>query len=77
MSNAYKVREGEVKELSGKEVFDFSYACDWREECLVMADSKEEALKLAMSYDKGNIEQDNVFYPDSYGEVIIALKGVK
>jgi hypothetical protein len=70
----YKILEGEITELvSDAEIYKFSKECDWTDSSLVIANSADDALLLADLYDKGCIQADNVFWPDCYGQTIVAI----
>lgn len=71
----FKIQDGNVTELFDDEsIREFSLECDWVNEGLFIADTEEDALRLADMHDKDLIDKDNVFYPDSYGFVIVAVK---
>ena len=74
---AFAVCEGEVTQLNEEEVVPFACQCDWLNECLVLCDDANEALALAIQFDRGRLDGDNVFYPDCYGTVIKAIEKQK
>ena len=71
--NPYAVSYNEAVELSESEVYKFSDECDWIESALVFANSESDAIALAELYDRNSIAPDNVFYPDCYGQIVVAL----
>ena len=72
--NYYKINEGEVTELTLAKAIEFSAVCNWTDEVLIVTSSEDRALFLCELYDLGMIQQKNIFVPDCYGEVIVAIK---
>lgn len=64
----YLVKNGDVA------LWDFTTECDWQSSCLAHANDDKQARELADLYDKNLIQPDNLFYPDSCGQLIVCLQ---
>ena len=73
MRKIFKVKDGKAVELFGEQVYAFSESCDWENEILVFCKDAAMALDAADCYEAGIISYDNIFYPNSYGKLIVGI----